>query len=75
MVVPGYTQWIKDTSANVLTPRSSKLKAVDEAIQQYEKTKTEKDLWRVKNAFEDWKRDHGSNWETSVRNRTRPPLN
>src|SRR5271167_1166235 len=70
MVIPGYAQWIKDTSANVLTPRSSKLKAVDEAIQQYEKTKAEKDLWRVKNAFEDWKRDHGSNWETSVRNRT-----
>lgn len=70
MVIPGYAQWIKDTSANILTPRSSKLKAVDDAIQQYEKTKAEKDLWRVKNAFEDWKRDHGSNWETSVRNRT-----
>ena len=71
MSIPGYAQWIQDTSANILTPRSSKLKAVDEAIQQYEKTKNEKDLWRIKNAFEDWKRDQGSGWETSVRNRTK----
>lgn len=47
MSIPGYGQWIKDTSANVLTPRSSRLKAVDDAIQQYEKTKSEKDLWRI----------------------------
>lgn len=71
MSIPGYAQWIQDTSAGILTPRSSKLKVVDEAIQQYEKTKIEKDLWRIKNAFEDWKREQGSGWETSVRNRTK----
>ena len=75
MSIPGYGQWIQDTSANILTPRSSRLKAVDEAIQQYEKTKNEKDLWRIKNAFEDWKRDQGSGWETSVRNRAKAVTN
>jgi hypothetical protein len=69
--IPGYAQWIKDTEANVFSPRSSRLKAVDEAIQQYEKTKNEKDLWRIKNAFEDWKRDQGAGWENSVRNRVK----
>ncbi len=70
MSIPSYAQWIQDTSANILTPRSSKLKAVDEAIQQYEKTKNQKDIWRIKNAFEDWKREQGAGWQTSVRNRT-----
>ena len=75
MGIPGYGQWIKDTSANVLTPRSSRLKAVDDAIQQYEKTKNDKDLWRIKNTFEDWKRDQGSGWESSVRNRAKAVTN
>jgi hypothetical protein len=75
MSIPGYGQWIKDTSANVLTPRSFRLKVVDDAIQQYEKTKNDKDLWRIKNAFEDWKREQGSGWESSVRNRAKAVTN
>lgn len=71
MSIPSYAQWIQDTSANIVTPRSPKLKALDGAIQQYEKTRNEKDLWRVKNSFDDWKRDQGSGWEASVRNRNR----
>jgi hypothetical protein len=51
------------------------LKAVDDAIQQYEKNKSEKDLWRIKNAFEDWKREQGIGWESSVRNRARAVTN
>jgi hypothetical protein len=75
MSIPGYGQWIKDTSANILTPRSSRLKAVDDAIEQYERTKNEKDLWRIKNAFEDWKREQGIGWESSVRNRAKAVTN
>ena len=70
MSIPTYRQWIQDTGANILSPRSPKLKAVDEAIQQYEKTKNEKDLWRIKNALEDWKRYKGIAWDKSARNRT-----
>ena len=75
MSIPTYRQWIQDTGANILSPRSPKLKAVDEAIQQYEKTKNEKDLWRIKNALEDWKRYKGIAWDKSARNRTGASLN
>lgn len=68
MAIPTYAQWIQETSLSVLKPRSSQLKAVDEAIQQYEKTRSDKDLWRIKNSFEDWKRYKGMTWERSERN-------
>jgi hypothetical protein len=71
MGIPTYTQWLQDTSLNVLKPRSSQLKAVDEAIQEYEKARNEKNLWRIKNAFEDWKRYKGMTWERSERNTRR----
>jgi hypothetical protein len=70
MKIPSHRQWIQDTSANILTPRSPKLKAVDDAIQQYERTKSEKDLWRIKNSLEDWKRYKGLAWKDSVRNKS-----
>lgn len=69
MSIPSYQQWMQDTGANILSPRSSKLKAVDAAIQQFGTTKNEKDLWRIKNAFEDWKRYKGTGWDKSLRNR------
>ena len=34
------------------------------------KTKNDKDLWRIKNAFEDWKRDQ----RTGLRNRAKAAL-
>jgi hypothetical protein len=49
-------------------PRSSQLKAVDEAIRQYEITPNPEALFRIKNAFEDWKRSKGAAWENSDRN-------
>ncbi|HTW59891.1 MAG TPA: hypothetical protein VMD99_17315 [Terriglobales bacterium] len=67
-MIPTYKQWVQDTSLNVLKPRSSQLKAVDTAIQQYETMKTQDNLFRIKNAFEDWKRFKGPQWERSERN-------
>lgn len=48
-----------------LKPRSSKLKAVDAALLNYEIAMNEQNLWRLKNAFEDWKRDKMNAWEQS----------
>ena len=42
MSISSYAQWVQDTGANILSPRSPKLKALDQAIQQYERTKNEK---------------------------------
>ena len=69
MSIPNYQQWLQETGLSVFKPRSSRLKAVDEAILRYQNSRNEKDLWSVRNAFEDWKRQHGPMWETSERNR------
>jgi hypothetical protein len=68
MGIPTHKQWMQDTAAGFTSPRSAKLKAVDDAILQYEKTKNQKDIWRIKNAFEDWKRYKGLTWDKGVRN-------
>lgn len=69
MQIPTQRQWLQDTNAGVLKPRSSKLKAVDMALLNYELAKNEQNLWRLKNAFEDWKRDKMNAWEQSDRNK------
>jgi hypothetical protein len=66
--IPSYQQWIKDTSANIFTPRSANLRALDAAIQQYENSDNRMDLLQIKNTFDAWKRYKG-NWRNSVRNR------
>jgi hypothetical protein len=66
--IPTLKQWQQDTEV-ALRPRSATLKAVDAAIAQYERSKNEKDLWRIRNTFEDWKRSEGSRWQLSDRNR------
>ena len=67
--IPTHNQWLEDTELNVLKPRSSTLRAVDQAIWQYERSRSERDLWRIRNAFEDWKRSERPTWQTSERNR------
>jgi hypothetical protein len=60
---------MNDTKLGVIRPRSSPLKAVDDAIQQYERLKNENNLFKIKNAFEDWKRSKGPGWKGSDRNK------
>lgn len=64
-----YEQWLQGTGLNVFKPRNSALKAVDQAILQYQQSRSENDLWRVRNVFEDWKRSEGPMWRSSERNR------
>ena len=70
MAIPSHWQWMQDTAGGFTKPRSAKLKVVDEAILQYERTKNSNDIWRIRNAFEDWKRSEGPTWDKSLRNRT-----
>ena len=67
MGIPTHKQWMQDTAAGFTSPRSPRLKALDDAIMQYDKTKNPKDVWKIKNAFEDWKRYKGLTWDKGVR--------
>ena len=69
MPIPSHQQWMSDTNLGFGKPRSAPLKALDNAIQQYERAKSQEALFQVKNAFEDWKRSKGANWKASDRNR------
>jgi hypothetical protein len=53
----------------VMKTRSPQLKAVDDALQQYERGRNDNNLFKIKNAFEDWKRSKGAGWKSSERNR------
>ena len=69
MLIPSSQQWLNDTALGILRPRSAQMKAIDEAIKRYEQAKTQENLWRIKNALEDWKRGKGPAWTASDRNR------
>jgi hypothetical protein len=69
MSIPTLQTWLAETKLGTLKPRSSQLKAVDDAIQQYERQRNDTNLFKIKNAFEDWKRSKGVSWKTSDRNR------
>ena len=68
--IPKFQQWLADTALGVLRPRSGPMKALDEAIKQYEFAGSQENLFKVKNALEDWKRSKGINWKASDRNRS-----
>src|SRR5262245_17155004 len=69
MPIPSFQTWITETKLGVMRPRSSQLKEVDDAIQLYERAKNEANLFRIKNAFEDWKRSKGPAGKASDRNK------
>ena len=63
---------MKETKAGPLTPRSSELKAIDEALRRYEtEGKGVKLLINLKKALDGWIRAKGPGWRTSVRNKNR----
>ena len=43
MGIPTHKQWMQDTAAGFTSPRSPRLKALDDAIMQYDKTKNPKE--------------------------------
>jgi hypothetical protein len=58
--IPGYQQWMNETGLGITKPRSSLLKTLDATIQQYDLQKNQQNLFKIKNAFEDWKRSKGT---------------
>jgi hypothetical protein len=69
MPLPTHQTWLSDTKLSALKPRSSQLKAVDEALLRYERSRQQTDLFKLKHAFEDWKRFKAAGWEGSERNK------
>lgn len=69
MPLPNLQTWLNETKLGVIRPRSSQLKAVDDALQQYERARNDTNLFKIKNAFEDWKRSKGPAWKSSDRNK------
>lgn len=69
MPIPTPQQWISATSLGLLKPRSAALRDVDAAIELYDRMKTREHLFRIRSAFETWKRFKGGAWQMSDRNR------
>ncbi len=69
MAITTYAIWMQETKAGPLTPRSTELKAIDQALQQYEtQGRTTKELIHLKKTLEAWIKAKGAAWKTSVRN-------
>lgn len=68
MSIPTSQQWLSQTAIGVFRPRSTQMKAIDEALKRYEQARTPDNLWKIRNALDDWKRSKGPNWAASDRN-------
>jgi hypothetical protein len=60
---------LADTGLGITKPRSQALKELDRAIELYGRIRTQENLFKIRNAFEAWKRSKGGNWQTSERNK------
>lgn len=69
MGIPSLQQWLADTQLR--TPRSSEMKAIDKAIETYNKGRTPENIGRIRIALSKWIKSKGASWESSERNR--PP--
>lgn len=69
--IPSYEAWLKGTYA-FGKPRSQELKALDDALQDYNKSifGREAKLRVLSDAFSSWKRKEGPEWKDSARNKT-----
>lgn len=68
--IPSHETWMKDTHS-LTHPRSDLLKAVDAAMQAYDKAKSDTAKAALKTAFDRWRFDQskqGKDWKKSVRN-------
>lgn len=68
-----YQRWLSQTKRNPFTPRSDKLKAIDNALLAYEQAQqqqlgTTRALTTLFNALYAWIENKGANWKASVRN-------
>lgn len=64
-----FASWLNLTNAGMTAIREAKLKAVDGALEQYQKTKTPEDKERLRSALMAWITEKGPAWKQDVRNR------
>lgn len=64
-----HEHWMKHSDGGITSVRSGRLKAVDAALLQYHRTRSDADKNRLRTALVAWMGSKGSAWKTSVRNR------
>lgn len=73
MAIMTRQHWMTQTRRGTLTPRSKKLKAIDDAFEAYEmavrmRRGTQKETTALFNAVIEWIQSKGGNWKSSTRN-------
>ena len=61
--------WMERTNAGTFSVRSTKLKAIDQALAQYHAANNPQNLDRLRSAFMAWMTEKGAGWKTSERNK------
>ncbi len=61
--------WLKLTDAGTFAIRDGKLKAIDSALGQYQKSKSAADMERLRSALMAWIMDKGTAWQRDPRNK------
>jgi hypothetical protein len=74
MPIPRYQDWMRSTALGLSKPRSLALRAVDSALQEYEKNERNpsarsKKLSELRLALNEWVHEKGSGWRNSERNK------
>jgi len=65
---PSYDEWMKGTALGLTKPRSDKLKKIDQALKDYNTSKSAPALSTLRKAFLDWAMWKGPSWPSSERN-------
>ena len=69
--IMSHAQWMSLTNGGAMSVRSTLLKAVDTALQQYHLSKSDADKQALSGALLKWMQSKGNAWRSSVRNRHR----
>lgn len=65
--IPSLASW-KTRTSRTLKPRSALLKAIDAALEQYERSRTEANKTQIRTALNAWIQAKGANWQSNARN-------
>ena len=68
-MIMSHTEWMKQTYGGPATSRSTKLKAIDSALQNYHSSPNPNNLQSLQGALSAWMQEKGADWRTSVRNK------
>src|SRR4051812_8622054 len=73
MPIPSHDTWIKQTKCGVFKPRSKELCAIDNAILDYHRSRSQYGYdWAARELrirLEAWKKAKGTNWKINDRNK------